>query len=242
MSLAVSCISSAVANNVQAYFFASGGTSPYTFAVLVGGAGGSIGSSSGIYTAPGTGVGTDTIQVTDNVGATATTTIMVGNIPMLICDIIQNQLGLSQGQVNLWNQKVLIPTDSRLYVAVGVMNCKVIGNINRPDVVSSQFVGSQSISMQATLSIDIYSRGLDALNRKEELVMALNSTYAETQQELNGFRLGITPTSFVNVSNEEGAAILYRFNIAVNVLYSIIKNVQQGDYDTLQGPNLTFNS
>ncbi len=65
-----------------AYFSAAGGTSPYTFSVLSGGAGGTINSSTGTYTAPGSS-GTDTIQVKDATGQTANATLTVVAAPPL---------------------------------------------------------------------------------------------------------------------------------------------------------------
>ncbi len=56
-------------------FTASGGTAPYTFSLPVNGSGGSIVPSTGVYTA-GTS-GSDTVRVTDNVGATADSAITV---------------------------------------------------------------------------------------------------------------------------------------------------------------------
>lgn len=57
------------------YFTASGGTSPYTYSVLAGGAGGTI-TSAGAYTAPKS-AGSDTVQVTDANGQVSNATVTV---------------------------------------------------------------------------------------------------------------------------------------------------------------------
>lgn len=210
---------------------ASGGTPPYTFSVRSGGAGGSINSVSGQYTAPFQ-PGVDVIQVADSLNALAYLTLNIGNAIQLLCDIIQVQLNLASDQVYLWDQKFNIPNDARLYVPVGVLVCKPFGNTNSFDPVNGQV---QSVNMSATLSIDILSRSLDALNRKEEVLMALNSFYSESQQELNNFRIFRISQNFVNLSEEEGAAILYRFNISVNVQYMIMKVSAIPYYDNFPG-------
>lgn len=56
-------------------FAASGGTPPYSFTVLSGGAGGKV-TSSGVYTAPSQS-GTDTVQLADKVGLISDATITV---------------------------------------------------------------------------------------------------------------------------------------------------------------------
>ena len=56
-----------------AYFFVGGGSQPYTFSVVTGGAGGTI-DQTGKYTAPATGT-SDTVKVTDAAGTSLTSTV-----------------------------------------------------------------------------------------------------------------------------------------------------------------------
>lgn len=243
----------AVAVGLTSSFQASGGTAPYTYSVRANGAGGTIGSSSGIYTAPAVVNGGsygpptkiyDVIQAKDNVGAVVIAQILVGNPLLLFCDIIQNQLGLANGRVYLWDQKIFEPTDSGLYVAVSVLSCKPFGNINT-------FVGSgsssnsvQFVSMYAQLQIDIISRDSEARDRKEEVILALNSNYALQQQDANSFSIGRLPPGgqFVNLSGQDGAAIPYRFNIAVGMQYAFQKTQAVDSYNSFQTPALVSNS
>ena len=85
-------------------FSASGGTTPYTFSVLANGAGGSIDSSTGVYTAPyaansNPAQAFDTIQVVDATGAKATATINVCNVLQLLGDILSNFTGIPANRV-----------------------------------------------------------------------------------------------------------------------------------------------
>lgn len=225
----------ALAPNLTTYFLGQGGTPPYSYAVLGGGAGGTINPVSGLYVAPSV-TGQDTIRVTDSLLAFADLPILIGLPLELFCDVIQKELGLTADQVYLWDQKLNIPTDSRLYVAVSMLNCKPFGNRNK-------LLGSgdaeQSVNMMATLGVDILSRGPEARDRKEEIILALNSTYAQQQQELNSFYIGKLSTGFVNLSQEDGAAIPYRYNISVNVQYFIGKTKPVSYYNTFETVEVT---
>jgi hypothetical protein len=96
----------------------------------------------------------------------------------------------------------------------------------------------------ATLSIDIISRSNEALLRKEEILLALNSQYAESQQELNSFFIGTLPAGgqFVNLSYVDGAAIPYRYNISINIQYFVTTLKASPYYTDFQDPEITTQS
>lgn len=237
MSLSIIQNATAMATNLTCPFSGIGGTEPYVYSVVPGGAGGTINSSTGIYTSP-SGTGIDTILVTDALLATAETTILVATPLELFCDIIETEMGLSQGQVYLWDQKLNIPKDSRLYIAVGILSCKPFGNSN---TLNSNGDSVQSVNMSAMLSIDILSRSKDARNRKEEIILALGSDYAERQQELNSFYVSRLTNNFVNLSEEDGAAIPYRFNITATIQYFVSKTSAVSYYDTFSTSQVNTN-
>ena len=215
----------AVSPGITSSFAAQGGTAPYTFTVRPNGAGGVINSSSGLYTAPAAVSDDpkklyDTIAATDSLGVVATSQILVGDALLLVCEIIQTELDLAQDRVYLWDQKIMQPTDSGLYVAVSVLNCKPFANTNS-HAATSGLNSNQSLNMFAQLQIDVISRSSLARTRKEAVLLALNSDYAQQQQEANGFFIGKLPAGgqFVNLSGQDGAAIPYRFSIQVGLQY-----------------------
>jgi hypothetical protein len=227
MSISLSAGSLAVAVNVSTSFYAQGGTAPYVYSVAAGGCGGTIDPVTGIYKAPSA-LNTDakkqfdTVIATDNLSATASAQILVASPLSLVCDIIQTELGLNQGQVYLWDQKINITKDSNLYIAIDVSSCRPFGNSTTYDSTSG-FNAVQSVNMLEKMDINIFSRGGLARDRKEEIVLALNSVYSQQQQQLNNFFIGKIPLGFINLSEEDGSAVLYRFVISVNLQYSFKK-------------------
>lgn len=249
MSLALSATSLAVVVGNQSSFQASGGTSPYQYAVVPGGVGGTINGSTGIYTAPA--VVTidptspnfyDTVQATDsaNPPATATLQILVGTPLQLLLDIIETELGLAQGRAFLWDQKIFQPSDDGLYIPISILRCKPFGVTNKfnPSTNSTD----QSVNMQAQCDINIISRDTSALFRKEEVILALSSDYSKQQQALNGFYVAILSDSFNDVSVVDGAAIPYRFVISVNIMYAFKKAVATQYFDSFQTPTVSTNA
>lgn len=233
MSLSLLQNVTAIGINRSTSFSGTGGVPPYTYSVVPGGAGGSIGSLTGIYTSPLVS-GSDTIKVVDSLAAQATANIAILNHVELVCDIIQKEMSLANGQVYLWDQKIDTPQDFRLYAVISILSCKPFGN-------KAQFNGTvevQSTNFQATLSIDIFSRGPEARDRKEEVIMALNSNYARQQMEANSFHIARISSGFVNLSNQDGPAIPYRFNISVNMQYSIGKTKVIPYFDSFQEPSV----
>lgn len=222
MSLALLSNATAMApNGLTLPFIGTGGTAPYSYAILLGGAGGTI-NSSGLYTSPYNTTGIDTIQVTDSLGATATREILIASPIELVCDIIQNEMGLSQGRVFLYNQKIFQPVDQGLFIAVGIVHCKPFGN-TRSYSSTSGLDQLQSVNMQALINIEIISRSTDALERKEEVIMALKSLYAQQQQELNSFYIAPITTGFQNLSFLDASSIPYRFSISTMINYMMTK-------------------
>ena len=241
MVLSVSQTYTAIAPNLTSSFLANGGTPPYTYAVIPGGAGGSIDAGTGLYTAAAFVDNNNPLAIIDNILVTDSTVpialtvqarILIGTPMLLFCDIIQNQMGLPDGRIYLWDQKLYQPTNAGLYVAVSVPMCKPIGNVNKP-IGPDQ---SAYIAMQATVDIDAISRDASARDRKEEILIALNSQYSEQQQEANSFYIARMPTQFVNLSYIDGAAIPYRYHLSVSMQYAYNKTLPNQYFDTFTNP------
>jgi hypothetical protein len=228
----------AVGANITASFQGVGGILPYSYSVFPGGAGGSIDASTGVYTAPATIASSptdayDVVTVTDAVNAKVSSQILVGTPLMLFCEIVQRQMGLANGRVYVWDQKINMPTDSGLWIVVSVARCKPFGNVNRFVDDGGAGQSQQYVSMNALLDIDLISRGTGARDRKEEFLMAVNSNYAQYQQDANSFYIGKLPagSSFINLSELDGDAIPYRFRISLALMYAVSKQANAPYYD-----------
>lgn len=237
MALALLQNITAISKNNRTIFQGTGGVEPYSYSVLPGGAGGSIDPVTGVYTSPDA-FGIDTIEVTDSdlVPATAQATINVLSAIQLFCDVIRTELELDADQVYIYNQKFDIPVDDRLYIAVGVLVPKPFSNTNR---FLSDTNEKQSANFQCMMSVNILSKSMEALHRKEEVIMALNSTYAQSQMEANSFYIAPLSTSFVNLSEMDGPAIPFRFNISVNMQYFVTKSKSVPYYNDFEDAVVT---
>lgn len=251
MSLSISQSVTAIGPGLTTGFLGIGGTSPYSYSVLPGGAGGTVNASSGLYTSPAqvnsnAAQAYDTIRVVDSASPTpavAYSQILVGSPIQLFCDILTNQMGLSPSRAQLWDQKLFMPTDSDLFIAVRVLKVRPFGNTVQYDGTGSGLNANQYCNTQATLSVDLISRGPAARDQKEQVVMALNSQYAESQMELNSFYIARLPIAgqFTDLSLVDGAAIPYRFNFSVNIQYTVKKVVAVSYFNTFQQPTVYTN-
>lgn len=216
--------------NMTLPFVGIGGVAPYAYSLQSGT--GSVNAATGIYTSPETPPSPRdpriVLLVTDANGDTVTAPIVVGTPLELICDIIRTEMGLANDRVWEWDQKINEPEDQSLFIVVSELTCKPFSNKN---TINEYGESVQSTNFLTTLSIDIKSRGTSARVRKEEVVMALNSNYAESQMELNNFRIYNIPASFINFSGLDGAAIPYVFNISANLVYSVVKTQAVPYYD-----------
>lgn len=236
MTLVVLQTATAVVPGMVASFWSSGGTGPYTFVVLPGGAGGAIDASTGAYTAPAAASSDidrqyDMIQVTDSAAATGQTEILVGTPIQLVREILMQELGLADDHCYFWDQKIMQPKDETLYVAISMPSCKPFANVNRIQGEDLNGETPQYINMSATVEFDLISRSMAALDRKEEVLLALNSTYALQQQDANSFWLAKLSSSFLNLSNIDGAAIPYRYKIALAMQF-VVQQSKAADYFT----------
>lgn len=208
----------------------TGGESPYTFSIVAGQDGGSIGAD-GIFYAPiSTTLGYQDILVTDNLAETATKRIYIFSQLQIVCEIIRSYLNLSADQIYIYNQKINIPPDARVYCAVGIQSSKPFSNR------TFQNGSSESVitNYQTVVKIDILGRTQAVIGLKDKLVSAFISNTSQKLQAENNFKIAQIPFNMVDLSSIEGSAIPYRFNISLNILYSSTETRAVEYYDTFR--------
>ena len=132
-------------------------------------------------------------------------------------DIIVHEMGLDGERVNIYNQKFKIPPDDEIFVVLSFIGAKPFRVRNTTSGSGNSMQESQTLNVHEIYEINILSRNESAMFRKEEILFALVSQYAEQQQELNNFKIFRMPASFNDVSEVEAAARLYRFSINIVV-------------------------
>ena len=231
---------------VLALFTASGGTAPYVYSVVAGGAGGTINSSTGVYTAPDElnidpAKSFDTIISTDAALVEQTTTINISSHLGMLCDIIRTELSLDADQVIIFDQKYTIPNDSRLYITVGEISSKAFASSNREEEISGGYYEVQTTNVRSIVSINIASKSIEALFKKLQVHMALSSYYSQKQQESSSFQIAKISSMINNISSIDGIAIPYRFNFTLSVQYAETKLKLIEYYDTFSNVSVETN-
>lgn len=157
-----------------------------------------------------------------------------------IRDIIVEEMEMDPERVNIYNQKFLIPTDDSLFIVIEYKGApQIISSRNILDTTLTEPIENQDLNLQEFINIGLFSRNLDAIRRKEEAVMALSSQYAQSIQEENSFK--IFPNAHIeDLSYLEGAALLYRFDVALIVHAWYHKEKKNEYYDSFR-VHLTVN-
>lgn len=143
--------------------------------------------------------------------------------------IMIEELGVKADRVSIYNQKFTIPPEDDLFIYIEYKNPPHALS-SRNQLVDDGDGGAnevQDINNMEGIAIGLYSKNLDALNRKEEAAMALHSIYAQQLMEANGFKI-FRNTMIVPINFEEGATRLYRFDIELKVQawYNKVKTQQ----------------
>lgn len=229
---------------IKSKFDATGGVGPYTFS-LEAGSQGTI-TPQGLYTAPE--VAGDyqkatraKVKVVDSTPVTPQELIFDVSVlsPLaLVADILENFMGLQNGQVMIYNQKYDIPKDTKIYIAINFVSNKPYGNVKKSEEIAGDLYSIQEINNGAVIDLDIMCRTMEALERKEEMLLALKSDYSINQQAFNSFYVSNISQSFLNLTTEEGPALLYRFKTTVALQYTVRRTKKVDYYDQFREPEL----
>lgn len=160
----------------------------------------------------------------------------------VIADIISSEMSLNPTRVIIYNEKINIPPDDGLWIVIGLLSVKTISI--KSELIDDGAGGAneeQSASIEQIIQIDIMSSSAAARIRQFEVLMALNSIYAQQQCELYNMKIARIPTAMNDTSSVENTKILNRYSITIiiNAVYNKTKTNEF--YDTLQEPNISIN-
>lgn len=143
----------------------------------------------------------------------------------IIAEILTAQLGLLPGQIMLTNQKWMIPEDRGLYVAIGYVSGRVIGNTNYSIPTVAGMTEVQQMLMLYEISIDLMSYDDSARVQKELAYMGLLSVASEQIQETYNVQVARMPSPFQDISMLEESGRLNRYQALIAVTQLITNPV-----------------
>jgi hypothetical protein len=153
----------------------------------------------------------------------------------ILVDILKTELALNNNNVYVASQNKGIPNDGGLYIVVSMVDAQIYSNVKETitnGATSIKIV--QQLQMRENIQIDIFSSSDLARVRRAEVILALNSYYAERLQEDNDFKIMEVPTSFTNTGSAEGGSEINRFTIIVPCLTWYRKEPTFDYYETFK--------
>lgn len=161
----------------------------------------------------------------------------------VLVDILSAEMTLASGRVMQENQRFPISLEEGVYIFLRDVSPKAIASKNWLETIALNTVEEvQQTSMVSLVQIDIMSADYSAVERKEEVLMALNSIYAERQMEENNMQISKIPQSFANASELEGTSRMNRFSATMAVAWMKTKRKALTDwYDTIPTPEVVPN-
>lgn len=154
------------------------------------------------------------------------------NILTYICEILQKFMELDDGQVYIYNQKYILPRTTGFFICIGLQGINVLANNTETKEIGNDVKEILTTQTQSQISIDIYSYDFSAIEKKEEILMALKSNLSQNIQSKYGFHIATVPTNFNHISEQDGTKILNRFNLLLNVISKKEKVISSDYYNT----------
>lgn len=157
----------------------------------------------------------------------------------IICNIIQNYMGLCDKQIWIYNQRKKIPPSEGLFVVVGNVSVTPYGANNKYVPLNGGYGQEISQMMQEILSVNMFSYDTSAIERMPELIGSFSSVYCQQKQDQIGFKIGVVPGGIQDTSALEASAILFRQSITLKVLRAYSKITEAEYYDKYKTEVLT---
>lgn len=135
---------------------------------------------------------------------------------VVLADILQKVLKLNANRVLVYDENYDAPKDSSLFIVISTGTSKIISSSHYFDETTQTEVREVALAQEYIL--DIQSRDRSAMSRKEEVVAALTSDYAEKQMEANTFRL-FRNAQVLDLSEIAGGRAVHRYQTRCTMFY-----------------------
>lgn len=163
----------------------------------------------------------------------------------LIVGLLRSYMGLEAPQVVVYNQKWKVPSDNRLYITVGLLAFKPYGNstitATFTDTNGSGLKEVSTLHSQESVSVNMFSRSEEAVDRRGEPILAFGSTEAAQLCDRYAIKFGRLPVAMTDLSGVEGAARLNRYVATINLLCARKQERVVQYFDKFPAPTLVIN-
>jgi hypothetical protein len=131
--------------------------------------------------------------------------------------ILRDYLAIDDEHCYIYNQKWIIPKDGKLCVVIGLNNSRTTAVNKKYKKDDDKFIEQITLRQIQNISINIFSYNFEALDRKEEVIIALKTDKATNTFNNLGFNIVDIPNNFININETDGEKILYRYVINFDV-------------------------
>lgn len=136
-----------------------------------------------------------------------------------VCDILKVGMNLQNDQIWIYNQKIDIPNDKRIYVVVSLKSENVIGNNIQVEGTVENLEENVWSNIITDVGIELFSYNVNALNRRYEVLSSMRSTYSVQKQEELNFNIGRRPVAFFDSSFFAPSSRLYAYYFMYRVTH-----------------------
>ena len=156
-----------------------------------------------------------------------------------VCDIIKNQLNLQDDQVWIYNQKVDIPNDKRMYVVVSLDDEEVFGANLESKNIEEGLEEDTLINVKTNISINTFSAGMECIKRKYDIIGAMRSVYSLQQQEKLSMQIARIPRVMMDASFATPTERLFSYHYEYSIMH--VENVTHNVdfYDDFSRANMS---
>ena len=148
-----------------------------------------------------------------------------------LCNIIKNEMELAEGRIVIFSGSYNAPYDSEIFVIISQGNSKIIASKNEFDESTNEEV--KTVTLYTNFTVEITSKNESAIERKEEIIMALTSQQALEIQEKESFKV-FRIGDILDLTFIEGASNLYRYQIPVAISHLKQKRTNVNYYDSFE--------